>query len=352
MIQAKIKKILILLILLLLFGCSNDGTAKFNEVLDNMDGINNYSTTSVTSNKYVVEVDGVKEEIDSEVNEVYKTDGNIAYSNIKTTSSLGDDVVEEHYYKDGLYYIDNEYGKYIVEGSEINKLISINSSIIKDGVEKVTMKKSGDYYILDIIYSQEKQEELYSIYAMEFGLAIDDIKYKPYVFKLKVNDKVVEEETIIEYSYKGKTSINVYSKTVTTFTSYGNESLKLPNVDEYKLISGEIKEELPLKEKLVNELSYIQKGNKYELIFNENETYIFDFDLNNFTYKIGSESYTYNWVNELGTYGKCTFDFKKDSSFGICSEDDLENIKITKGYLEVELIQIDETIESLLKVGE
>lgn len=355
MIQVKIKKIVMILILFVLVGCNTvvDGSDKFHEVLNNMNGINNYSSTTITTNKYSIDSNGTKEEVDSEVVETYKTDGNIAYSHIKTVSSLGDDTEEDNYFKDGYYYISNDSGKYLVQGNQGGKVLTINSDSIKDGVEKVTLKNNGEYSTLDITYTKEKQDELYGIYAMEFGLTVEDITYKPYVFRLKVDDKVIEEETVVEYSYKGKnTSINVYSKSVTTFDKYGEESLALPDdIDSYKPVNGSTSGE-SIEEKLVSILNYVKSGNRYELIYNENETYLFDFDLNIFTYKIGIEAYSYNWKNQLGTYDKCTVDFKNDSTLGTCTKDDIENIKATKGYLEVELLQIDETMEELLKVGE
>ena len=260
-------------------------------------------------------------------------------------------MVEENYFADGYYYISSEDEKYIVEGGNSNNQpLSIKASLLGEGVEKVTLKKFSDYDLITVVYTEEKQKEIYEPYAMAFGLNINDITYKPYVLKLKVNDKIIEEETIVEYSYKSEqNSLLIKSETITTFNQYGDVIVELPkDIDKYVYLNQSTENKESLKEKLVNVLQYTKEGNRYTLLYNENETYIFDFDNTIFTYMLSTVASSYNWTSFIGISDKCTYDFTNKKELGTCTNVDLENIKATKNYLEVELMQIDESMESLL----
>ncbi len=357
MIQVKIKKIFVILVSIMLFGCSStniNGFDKYHEVIANMDNIDNYSKQSVISDKIHYENEGKIEDIE-EVSEIlFKSDGINTYSKTKYTSNLDDEYEEEKYYSDGKFYLSDKVNKYVVDEDENNtESFIINTEDLKDDVniEKINVKKDGENYILNIKYNEKSQKEIYDAYASKFGLTSDDIKYSPYVYTIKVNDKVVEEKTKVAFTYSlGSIKIKYESEIVTSFFDYDKTVVQLPNdLNEYVALEKkpEVKE-LSIQDKLVSNLNYIKDKNLYTLVYNDNETYIFDFSLNMFIYKVGNESYSYNWKSELGSYDKCTYDFKQEKELGNCSEKNLEDIKATKGYLEVELIQIDKTIENLI----
>jgi len=103
------------------------------------------------------------------------------------------------------------------------------------------------------------------------------------------------------------------------------------------------------KKRLVNRLGYsVESDGRYKTTFNDTESYIIDFKLDQFTYSNMSSVYTYNWKGDNGGFGSsCSYDFTTDSSTSTCDSDVLAKIKEVKTYLQMELYYCGLSLEDL-----
>ena len=105
---------------------------------------------------------------------------------------------------------------------------------------------------------------------------------------------------------------------------------------------------LTFRKRLVNRLDYTEESDGvYTQDYNENESYTVDFNNHTFRYTNYTISYIYNWGGDIGSMGKCTFDFANDTSSSDCTEETLEMVKKVKGFLQMELFYCGLSLEEL-----
>ena len=85
------------------------------------------------------------------------------------------------------------------------------------------------------------------------------------------------------------------------------------------------------------------------LIFNDSESYFWNFDNHLFTYVNGVDKYVYDWKNDIGIHDKCQYYFSDGKETGACEVMDIDNIKSAKDNFEIEIsmcgLKVDDILE-------
>ena len=165
-----------------------------------------------------------------------------------------------------------------------------------------------------------------------------EIKYHSAVGYLKIND------TVIEVS-------DEYKKYLETYVHY--DDIDVDAISDADVYSDTPEETVTktFQKRLVNRLRYeVQPDGTYKSSFNENESYIVDFNLHQFSYRNRTSLYVYNWEGDIGVFGKsCVVDLKTGQRSESCEEDTAEMIETIKLYFQMELyycgLSLDELVE-------
>lgn len=150
----------------------------------------------------------------------------------------------------------------------------------------------------------------------------------------------------------GSTAVAISDEAKQTMAAY----VSYKDIDTSKISSADINSDTEeatvtdtFRKRLVNRLGYTEESDgRYKTTFNDTESYLIDFNLDQFTYSNLSSVYTYNWKGDTGGFGSsCSYDFTTDSSTSTCDSSVLAKIKEVKTYLQMELYYCGLSLEDL-----
>ncbi|MCI5774616.1 MAG: hypothetical protein MR210_08650 [Erysipelotrichaceae bacterium] len=168
------------------------------------------------------------------------------------------------------------------------------------------------------------------------GLAIDESRKCENKLIVEHDEEHILSQTL-DITFTVVSAGVSYDGTYNYMTSYQDidkATVTLPSDYSLYIDIDDLKPDMTLEEfkyALINTLGYsIDDYGQYVLDFNGNESYIFDFSNDLFTYIKGQSAYTYNWQSNIGAYNACTYDFGNAKAIGNCSDVELDKIEEAK----------------------
>lgn len=246
------------------------------------------------------------------------------------------------YIVDGNIYYDNIDGSktYTTFDSDISNMNDLFFTL--DQISSISKNNN----VLNLVLNDETCENL----LIQNGLDFVEVVNIDNELVIEINNGLLSSQFLnIDYTLSNGDS--EYSGSYQYQTNYSNineNSLILPEDYSLYINLDDLQQDMTLEEfkyALINQLGYeIDEYGQYVLDFNDNETYIFDFNNSLFTYIRGQSAYTYNWLSNIGAYNACTYDFTNAINSGTCSDTEQERIEEAKvSYLtELSLIGISE----------
>ncbi len=387
------KKLLILLFtLFILFGC-NKGIEETSIDLPNIDTISgdayeelnnkiskremptNYSVGIISKYEFIYPDESRNS---FSMDEVMEKGDNIHLEQNINSNGLKSSL--EGYYYDGKLYSSYNGITYYEEmdSNDIKQalLFPIDPYLFnKDDIKKIDMGNDEDNYLTFILeIKKDKALELflsrYDIYGLN-GLNDIEVKENQIIYRFDGDDYLKENTKFILSSKSNNEELDIiFTMNVNYFFINDTEVLisedKKEEHKEYvyyqdidvnnisEIIDDEIGESNidTFKNRIVSRLGYEAvegKDNIYRTEYNENEVYTIDFNNNTFVYTNYSIDYSYSWKGDIGSMGKCTFDYKKDISSSECNETTIDTLKRIKTYLEMELYYCGLTMDDIIE---
>lgn len=284
-------------------------------------------------------------------------------SNEKMEGFMEDNMNFVGYYQDGVFYLD--YGGYKVKDeslsiNEIEKFNSIQNIFDENQIASIKGYDLSSQKVVEIKLNDEVITDYIDSILGDF-LDVSNLKEVEGITVVTIeNDFLVEDTTTINFSLttsgieaKGTlVNENKYSSIGSTVVAFEGDFSDFVDVDEYLYTDDETLKESALdtfKERLVSWLGYDVNKGVYSLVFNDNESYYWDFDNKLFTYINGKEKYVYDWKNDLGFHDKCQYDYEDEKSSGACEVMDIDNLKSAKDNFEIEImiceLDVNEIVE-------
>ena len=246
------------------------------------------------------------------------------------------------YIVDGNIYYDNIDGSktYTTFDSDLSNMNDLFFEL--NDIKSISTNSNG----FDVVLSDEACEDL----LIQNGLDYIEVVDLNNELKLEIENGLLYSQFLtIDYTLSnGDSEYSGSYEYQSSYTNINENNLILP--DDYSLYINldDLQEDMTLEEfklALIQQLGYtVDEYGQYVLDFNDNETYIFDFNNNLFTYIRGQSAYTYNWASNIGAYNACTYDFTNAINAGTCSDTEQEMIEEAKvSYLtELSFIGISE----------
>lgn len=232
------------------------------------------------------------------------------------------------YIVDGNIYYDN------LDGSKTYTEFSSDLSNMNDlyfTIEDIS-SLVGDTDKMTIVLNDEACANILN----QNGLDVTEVKKLENELIVELNDGMLSSQHLtIDYTItSGNIEYSGKYEYESSYSAIDQTTLALPDDFSLYIDLAELKEDMTLEEfkyALIEQLGYaIDDYGQYVLDFNGNESYIFDFNNDLFTYIKGQSAYTYNWQSNVGGYNACTYDFSNAQSLGTCSETELTKIEEAK----------------------
>ena len=135
-----------------------------------------------------------------------------------------------------------------------------------------------------------------------------------------------------------------------SYVSY--EQIDTNAISDYDIHSDEAEDtiEKTFRKRLVNRLKYEETSEGvYKTSYNDNESYIIDFNNHQFTYTNYSNRYVYNWLGDTGSFGTtCNYDYETKAQSEGCVASTMEMLENVKMYLRMELYYCGLSLEDLI----
>ena len=267
------------------------------------------------------------------------------------------------YYVDGVFYLD--YDGYKVKDTSLSMEDVQNLSSIQEVFEEASIIDINGYSKEDLTTIEVELNEDSALSYLEgiIGELLDVSSVNKISGKrsIKIKDNyLIEDATNIQFEFvssgvngKGSLSnVNEYSSINSAVVSFDVDFAEYMNVDEYEYVEDETLKETALetlRARLVEWLGYQEDKGSYSLIFNDSESYFWNFDNHLFTYVNGVDKHVYDWKNDIGIHDKCQYYFSDGKETGACEVMDIDNIKSAKDNFEIEIsmcgLKVDDILE-------
>lgn len=313
-----IKLLISILCILLCTSCSAKDTIDIDKIFETTGQLNNYTNISnsifnINDNEYVSSTINITKMVNDNIEIDTKTT-----INDESLSACKLNIENNVIYTlcDGQqpYYYDSPANSYNNMNDLLFKKEDVESYTVNDDVYMFKMKND---YVLNIL-SQN-------------GLTASKINSLSNTMTMIIHDNVIESQELnIDFDLISFDEILVGTYNYSSiYSDIGNTLYKECDKTIFKEIENAygIKTLEDFKQALIDELGYIvnDDGN-YEITFNVNESYIFDFNNHVFSYIYAGTSYSYNYLTDIGVSQNCIYHFDSEN-IPNCSEDELNEIK-------------------------
>ncbi len=331
---------LTLVLCLILVGCGskvevgNDIT--YQEALQNTLNADSFMFTNKVSAKYG------GNELNTE--SLYLVDNEIGYSENSQDIDSSIANIIKRYIIDGVSYFEMGEEKYkVVDNSNIRE--DIKHIFASDNITDIKNTVKDGIAIFHITLNEEASTAEIQSLIDNVGINQDNVKGSTYSVIAKATDKIIEYTKITTIEMIDSDNKFIYEEKY-EFSKYNEVNIELPDdLDSYLDIEEETSDDV--KTLLVEHLGYVADNNVYTLVFNDNETFIFDFNNNIFTYTLITSSSSYNFKTNIGVFNNCTYDFNTSSGSGSCDEEEIQRILDTKVYIGIELDSIGKMLSDI-----
>ncbi len=221
-------------------------------------------------------------------------DGNIIYT-IQLSEDYAEDLFTDRYDTYGL----NNYDDYQVSNNQIVDTFDSEGHFISETTTFDTSVTSSGYEV-----------------GVQFTSSLNYLKLDQ--TEINITDEMKKEQK--EYVYYE----DIDTSSLSTDTTYDDT--------EEKTVTA------TFKKRLKNRLGYeVSEDGTYQQSYNDNESYIIDFDNYTFTYSRYTIRYTYNWKGNVSTMGSCTVNYKTGNQSSSCEDSTVDMMETVEQYFEMEL---------------
>lgn len=359
--------ILVMILALVLVGCTakvEDNSALLKEYSDAMKAtksLDNYTLTN--SVKQANEIDEIKYSVQNdeiiysnnmdnknEVSIYNSTDYEIEGTSEITESNL--------WYQDGFLYLEEADTKQKTNADYAEFMTLYMQNITMSAYDTPTVKKLLDsktvgdasYYKLELDpeYVKELAGLLFGLNetnvtvqsgTIEYEIQNGVVKNREFDIEVSVESEKLKTHTIISQMWSDEgTTVIEYPLDLDAFvTSQETSKDSATNIEE-------------LRKSLIDKYGYEVDGEN-DLILSYDwgtEIYIFNFEEATFSLKTNKDTFVYNWNTDNAKVSgtNCTYDFMNEESKD-CTEEELENVKLTKEVFLEELAYNDTLISEI-----
>lgn len=353
--------ILIMMLALVLVGCTakiEDNSAILKEYSDAMNAtksLDNYTLSN--SVKQTNEIDDIKYSVQND-EIVYSNNGDnkneVSIYNSTNYEFEGTSEVTESnlWYKDGSLYLEEAEAKQKTNAEYTEFMTLYMQNITMSAYDTPTVKKLVDlkviedakYYKLELDpeYVKELAGLLFGLDetkltvqkgTLEYEIQNGFVKSREFDIEVSVDSEKLKTHTIISQAWSNEgTTVVEYPLDLEAFTV----SQDTPK-DSVTSIEG-------LRKSLIEKYGYEVDSENESIVMYDwgTEIYIFNFEESTFSIKTNKDLFVYNWNTDRAEVigSTCTYDFINEESKD-CTEEELENMKLTKEVFLEELAYND-----------
>lgn len=286
----------------------------------------------------------------------------------------------EGYYYDGRLY-NNYNGVTYYEDMDYDALVAVLQtpisilSLKEDEMEDISKSTDNDVTTYTISLTAEASTNYFLNHYDVSGISsYDNVTVDKGTIKQSFNSQgyftgeeasftasVVIDDMTTTISYTSSVSYIKIDETSVTISDSTKEEqaeyVAFDDIDTDSISDADVQSDAPgdtvtetFQKRLINRLNYTkQDDGTYLTEYNDNESYIVDFENHQFIYTNYSSKYVYNWKGDTGVFGtSCNYDFDTEQSSSSCEESVVETIKNVKLYFEMELYYCGLSLDELV----
>jgi hypothetical protein len=310
--------------------------------------------------------------------EAQDTDGNARAHTTQHIKSNGLNSELEGWYYDGRLYNTYNNVNYYEDMSfvDLGKTMLVPLNVLQfpeDAVASIRAEEGSDgSHVYTITLKDDQAADLFSSRYDSYGLQsydgyeisenqiVDTFDAEGHFQKEEASftaDVTVQDQKVsvkydgsVSYIRIGQTEVAVSDdmknaqSAYTAYTEIDPSGISTEAKDD----SAEATAAATFRKRLINRLGYeTQDNGTLRDTFNENQTYVIDFDNTSFQYSNYSIVYVYNWKSDTGAMSGCTYDFKNETASSSCEDTTVDTIRDVKNYLQMELYYCGLSLEDL-----